>query len=385
MIPPAARRVSPMPTAAGLLAAMALLASMPAARALDATANAQVNQGARDDTGNNGGAQQSDDTFRKTDYKVDTRLGPELSISSRVRVRPPSVDGGSDAGGLVAPGSASGSASGADDRGLYVEQMYGTYEKPFGGVRVGKYDNPAFGGPNAAPRGPGVLGWESPLDEYRLNRALGVNPFAKLDGGVAGKIRVDASVFGAPDTATAPVGASGPETAPSRTGTQEPSLALSLDGNDVLRVKGLGYHLGMQRLTTDPADPAAARHGVATGLRYGTALGDGSRLGVSAEAGYVQQTDPAGAEVVRPGMALQGSLNDWRAFANYSATREAAPAPAAEPAPGERGYGAGLGYVFDKGPSVDLAWMRRKTERESPTEEAARDSVGLRMKYDLKF
>ncbi|MCC7047588.1 MAG: hypothetical protein IT562_12825 [Alphaproteobacteria bacterium] len=369
-----------MPAVAGLLAAMTLLASVPAARAIDATNNPRGNQGPRGDTGNNGGAQQSDDAFRRTEYKVDTRLGPELSISSQVRVRPPSVDGGSDASG-IAPGL----AGATDDRGLYVEQMYGTYERPFGGVRVGKYENPAFGVPNDAPRGPGVLGWESPLDEYRLNRALGVNPFAKLDAGVAGNVRVDASVFGAPDAATAPIGAAGPESSPSRGGTQSPSVALSLDASDVMRVKGLGYHLGMQRLAADPADPAAARQGVATGLRYGTALGGGSQLGVSAEAGYVQQADPAGAEVVRPGMALKGSLDDWRAFANYSATREAAPAPPAEPATGERSYGAGLGYVFGQGPSVDLAWMRRKAERESLTEEAARDSVGLRMKYNLKF
>lgn len=307
--------------------------------------------------------------FRDTTYKVETKINPSFSINSQMRLQPPSAALDNDGAGVGAV---------AADRGLYLDQLYAKYENDRAGLRFGKYDNLAFGVARQAGRDVGMFGHDSPLDDYRLNRALGVNPFAKYDAGVAGQTRLDASVF-RPEDATGSA-AIGTQAGDGRPSSSAASMAMSFDGSKPFQVDGLGYHVGLQHLAPDQATDAAERNGAAAGLSYGTQV-LGNKLSTSAELGYMREGTGSG-ETLRPGMALQGALNDtWRAFANYS--RAYTPAEAATEG-GERRYGAGLGYRFSQGPTLDMSWQRR-AEADQGVDATRKDDVGLRMRYDLKF
>ena len=96
----------------------------------------------------------------------------------------------------------------------------------------------------------------------------------------------------------------------------------------------------------------------------------------------MNDTVASGAETTRPGFAVQGALNDtWRAFANYQ--RAYSPEQALTDS-GERRVGAGIGYTFNQGPSLDMSWQR-KTEVDQGVDTQRQDDVGVRMRYDLKF
>lgn len=312
--------------------------------------------------------------FREKEYKVETKINPAFSISSKLRIEQPpgaaidraALDHGAQA---VATPTAEG--------GLFLDQLYGQYENAHGGMRLGKYDNPSFGVPRDGRGDVGMFGPDSPLDDYRLNRAVGVNPFGKYDAGAAGRLRVDGSVFRPEDAAgAAAFGAPvEPRAAPPL------STAASLNASNALGVTGLGYHLGLQHAAPDPAGDNTDRRGAAGGVSYGTSL-LGNSLRSSAELGYMNDSTAAGAEVTRPGFAVQGALNEtWRAFANYS--RAYTPEQAATES-GERRLGAGVGYKFNQGPALDMSWQR-KTEADQGVDTSRQDDVGVRMRYDLKF
>lgn len=312
--------------------------------------------------------------FREKEYSVETKINPAFSISSKLRIEQPAgaaIDHAAlDHGGQpVATPTAEG--------GLYLDQLYGQYENAHGGMRIGKYDNPSFGVPRDGRGDVGMFGHDSPLDDYRLSRAVGVNPFGKYDAGVAGRLRLDASVFRPEDAAGA--AAFG---APVEQRADPPlSTAAALNASNALGIGGLGYHLGLQHAAPDLAGDNTDRRGAAGGVSYGTAL-MGQTLRTSAELGYLRDTDATGAETTRPGFAVQGALNDnWRAFANYQ--RAFTPEQAATES-GERRLGAGVGYKFNQGPSLDMSWQR-KTEADQGIDTSRQDDVGVRMRYDLKF
>jgi len=367
-----------IPTFARAACAVLLLATP--ALALDETVDQvpAARDAARDASGEPSGGDTTLTTgsglFREKEYKVETKVNPAFSISSKVRIEQPA---GAAQDGAVLPPGAQPVATPTADGGLYLDQLYGQYENAHGGMRIGKYDNPNFGAARDPRGNVGMFGNDSPLDDYRLNRAVGVNPFGKYDAGAAGKLRLDGSVFRPEDEAgAAAFGAPvEPRAAP------PVSSAASLNASDALSVGGLGYHLGMQHAAPDPAGDNIDRRGAAGGVSYGTAI-LGNSLRTSAELGYMRDTTTTGDETTRPSLALQGALNDnWRAFANYQ--RAYTPEQALTES-GERRLGAGLGYKFNQGPSLDMSWQR-KTEADQGIDTSRQDDVGVRMRYDLKF
>ncbi len=311
--------------------------------------------------------------FGEKEYKVETQVRPGFSINSKVRIEQPT---GAPVDRAVLDHAGQPVAS-STEGGLYLDQLYGQYENAHGGVRIGKYDSPNFGAARDPRGNVGMFGNDSPLDDYRVNRAVGVNPFGKYDAGAAGQLRVDGNLFRPEDAAgAAALGAPvEPRAAPAL------SSAASLNASNALGVGGLGYHMGLQHVAPDPAGDNVDRRGAAGGVSYGTSL-LGNSLRTSAELGYMQDTDAAGGETMRPGLALQGALNDtWRAFASYQ--RAYTPEQALNDS-GERRLGAGLGYKFDQGPSLDMSWQR-KTEMDQGIDTQRQDDVGVRMRYDLKF
>lgn len=361
-----------IPTLARAAAAILLVAT-PALALDDTTLPAPA---ATPGEGNGGDTTLStgDGLFRDKEYKVETRINPAFSISSKVRIEQPA---GTAIDRAALDHGAQPVATPTAEGGLYLDQLYGQYENAHGGLRIGKYDNPGFGVPRDGRGDVGMFGHDSPLDDYRLNRAVGVNPFGKYDAGVAGRLRVDGSVFRPEDQAgAAAFGAPvEPRAAPPL------SSAASLNSSNALGVNGLGYHLGLQHAAPDPAGDNVDRRGAAGGVSYGTAV-LGNNLRTSAELGYMRDATDAGSETMRPGFAVQGALNDtWRAFANYQ--RAYTPEQALTES-GERRLGAGVGYKFNQGPSLDMSWQR-KTEADQGVDTTRQDDVGVRMRYDLKF
>lgn len=356
-------------------AASVLLLTATPAFALDETAQPAPAGEAASDAKGGGDTTLSTDTglFREKEYKVETQVRPGFSINSKVRIEQPA---GAPADRAVLDHAGQPVASTAEG-GLYLDQLYGQYENAHGGVRIGKYDSPNFGAARDPRGNVGMFGNDSPLDDYRLNRAVGVNPFGKYDAGAAGQVRVDGNLFRPEDAAgAAALGAPVEQRA-----APALSSAASLNASNALGVGGLGYHLGMQHTAPDPSSDNVDRRGAAGGVSFGTSL-LGNSLRSSAELGYMQDTTAAGAETTRPGLALQGALNDtWRAFANYQ--RAYTPEQALTDS-GERRLGAGLGYKFNQGPTLDMSWQR-KTEMDQGVDTSRQDDVGVRMRYDLKF
>jgi len=319
----------------------------------------------------------NDRLFTGNRYKVEAKINPAFSVNSSLRFEPPP------------PALIGGEASG--NPAVYLDQLFVQYEwESTAGLRLGKFDNPRFGVAAPGGREVGIFGRDSPLDAYETGRALGVNPYVNLGGNAwTGRSRVDASVFRFDES---PFSGSWtdyrePEPGQAATGAPEPppSVAFALNGSDPFKLKGLGYHLGYQQVARGTAD-SDRQYGLAAGLSYGTVLG-GTRLGTAAEIGYMRHQDGLHGDDLQPGMALQGTLDDtWRAFANYSAARRSVGDSDAGELVEERNYGAGVGYSFDSGPNLDLAW-NRKTERPASQEQpgAPQDSVGVRVHYGLKF
>jgi len=365
-IPTFARRV---------LAAASFLHLAAATPAWAITANderADGESGAmRDASGGDTTLKPGDQLFDEKEYRLEQKLGPDLSVNSHMRLEAPERR----ASTRIAP-----ERDGAGvEAGLYLDQLFVTYETDHAGMRLGKYRGLDFGAPRLGAGDVGMFGHDRPLDAYRQGSAIGVNPFAKFDAGLGGALRLDASIH-RPERAedTAAIGTpyetqALPELAPSTMAT--------LSARNALGIAGFGYHLGLQSLSPDPAGDDVERSGAMAGLSYGTSFG-GNRLRSVAEFGYMRETGPDGGETLNPSLAVTGVLNDsWRAFANYA--RSYAPDEAAADA-GELRYGAGLGYKFSQGPSLDMSWQRR-TERDFSADESRQDDIGVRMRYDLKF
>ncbi|MCK6452822.1 MAG: hypothetical protein L6R19_18535 [Alphaproteobacteria bacterium] len=314
-----------------------------------------------------------DRLFNGNKYKIEAKINPAFSVNSSLRFERPST---------VQDGQATENSS------VFLEQMFVSYDwENTAGLRLGKYDNQRFGLARPGNRDVGVFGADSPLDAYDTRRVLGVNPYLRLGGnGWTGSTRVDASVFRLDDSAFAgswtdyrePVAAADAAPAP------PPSLALAVSGSDPFHLRGLGYHLGYQQVARGAAE-SDRQYGFAAGLSYGATLGD-SRMRTTAEIGYLRHQDGLHDGDLQPGMALQGTIDDsWRAFANYGATRRPAEDPDAGDFAQDRSYGAGIGYSFDSGPNLDLAWNRKVEHQTAQDQPAAQDSVGVRVHYGLKF
>lgn len=307
--------------------------------------------------------------FSGNKYKVETKVNDSFSVNSSLRFERARTSVADEP---------------ADNASVYLDQMFVRYEwENTAGFRLGKFENPRFGVANPGAREVGVFGRDSPLNGYETGRALGVNPYTNFGGnGLTGRYRLDASIFRFDESPFAGNWADYREPDPGAitdTPAPPPSVAFALNGSDPFQLRGLGYHLGYQLLSRGAAE-TDREAGMAAGLSYGTIL-SGTKVRTAAEIGYMRHVDGLHDGDLLPGMAVQSTIDDqWRAFANYSA-RSADGSETSQ----DRSYGAGIGYSFQAGPNLDLAWNRKVEHQTSLDQPTAQDSVGIKLKYGVKF
>lgn len=322
------------------------------------------------------------DLFTDTVALLRLELTPTITVRSTIHLEPLREPAGSRFMG---------------DEGLYLEELYLQYERAAYGVAAGKF-NPGFG--IAWAQAPGIYG-DDFAEDYELHEGLGLSGFRKIDAAAWGHHRLGANLFFFDDTSLSNAAFTRPSFGDPRAirfgrnerrfggagNTGEPtSFSLTLDGDGIALLPGLGYHLGVRRL--DGADESLAESGYVGALTYAVPLTGEIRFRGVAEYAYFQNFRGSARDNAYTTVAGQIGWLGWRIFASYAQRRfanEQRIVPALEE-DGEAGtgahdrlYSAGFGYTFDIGLSLDIAWRRERADG------AELDGIGTLVAYRLSF
>ena len=265
-----------------------------------------------------------------------------------------------------------------------------------------------------------------------MEEGLGINPFVKFKDDVAGKVTAGISIFKFDTTILSESAITSPRIdddrtervgrnrvrfgGPGNTGTPQ-SVALSIEGDDALGIDGLGYNIGLHRLAHGRVSGDRTQYGAVAGIVYDGAVAPRWRLKGIAEAAYLHHFQGTRVNNFVPTVGLQATYDKaWRVYSSYSQMRRESTRtilvqtdtvtfedddddPTTPDVPGtdtetdsldirntvlDRIYSAGVGYSFDSGLRLDVAWVRRTTDHDF-TEREVRDGVGFRAHYDYQF
>jgi hypothetical protein len=295
------------------------------------------------------------------------------------------------------------------DEGLYLEQLYGKMEYGYLLAYGGKFDVPVSLAADAAP---GVFGGDYATD-YQLREMLGFGSSARLSNPTVGSHTLgivaffadtswlDAAAFTQPNFGSVDTARTGRlhlgNGGEANTGSPESFMA-SLDGDAAgLDVPQLTYHLTYTDLrhglavTTDQVDLVAA-------VQYSADLGEGFGLRPLVEAArlYHSGGSPVNASTLVPASQRADYLttgiellcNGW----SFSVAR--AQRNFIEPTNGtgldgrstfERMLTGSIGYAFDSGLSVALAYKHDHSLAPLSELNGDTDSVGILVNYHLDF
>ncbi len=307
------------------------------------------------------------------------------------------------------------------DNAIWMEELYARFDWQRGGVRLGKF-NPRFGAAWDEHLAPGIYGRNFAEENYKLTEGMGFNPYLRADAGPAGRLTVGASVFKFDNTWLSNSIGNAPSVDEDRVervgrnrvryggpgNTALPtSLVVSIEGEDALGVEGLTWNLGAQRLARGRVEGDTSQYGAVAGLTYFGPIATDWDLKAVAELAYLRRHEGArhnnligtiGAEIIYD--------KTWRAFAHYAQARRQSENTTLNPIQVEdedgnlvddveevevresaldRIYSVGVGYSFDFGLNLDLAWVRRTSDREALVRETSREGVGFRVHYEVSF
>jgi hypothetical protein len=307
------------------------------------------------------------------------------------------------------------------DNGVWMEELYGRFDWQRAGIRVGKF-NPAFGKAWDEHIAPGIYGRTFAEDTYKLTEGMGFNPYVRLDGGAAGKVTANASVFKFDNTWLSSAAFVSPrfdERRAERVGRNRvrfggpgntawpTSLAVTVEGENLLGVGGLNWNLGAQRLARGRAFGDTSQYGTVGGLAYEGPVAPLWDLKAVAEVAYLRRFEGERHNNLVATVGVEASYDKtWRFFAHYAQARRQSESIATNPVQIEdedgnptdgveqfevrdtaidRIYSAGVGYSFDFGLNLDVAWVRRTSDREALVRETVRDGIGFRLHYAVAF
>jgi hypothetical protein len=307
------------------------------------------------------------------------------------------------------------------DNALWLEELYGRFDWQRGGIRVGKF-NPAFGKAWDEHVAPGIYGRFFAEDSYKLTEGMGFNPYLRFDGGPAGKVTAGASVFKFDNTWLSNSAFVSPRFDEDRTervgrnrvrfggpgNTAWPtSLAATVEGENLLGVAGLGWNIGAERLARGRAAGDTSQYGAVAGLTYDGPIAPLWDLRAVAEVAYLRRFEGARHDNLVATVGAEATYDKtWRFFAHYAQARRQSERTLTNPIQVEdedgnlvddveqfdlretaidRIYSVGVGYSFDFGLNLDLAWVRRTGDREALVRDTARDGIGFRAHYAFTF
>lgn len=307
------------------------------------------------------------------------------------------------------------------DNALWMEELYARFDGQRGGVRVGKF-NPRFGAAWDEHLAPGIYGRNFAEDTYKLTEAIGFNPYVRADGGTAGRLTFGANVFKFDNTWLSNSIGNAPDVDEDRVervgrnrvryggpgNTAWPtSLVVSVEGEDALGVEGLRWNIGAQRLARGRVQGDTSQYGAVAGLAYEGPIAAGWDLKAVAELAYLRRYEGVRHDNLVGTIGAEAIYDKaWRFFAHYAQARrqnenttlaqiqvededgnivdDVEEREVRETAI-DRIYSVGVGYSFDFGLNLDLAWVRRTSDREALVRETSRDGIGFRVHYEVAF
>ena len=259
--------------------------------------------------------------------------------------------------------------------GLFMERLYLQYADSRFSILGGKFPV-NFG--RAWDVAPGIYGADFAEDDYQIDERIGFAGTANTGPGVLGTHTVSASSFfsdtsvfsgATPSTrGTLVLSDGGPGNTESFS-----NWSVAIDSADALGVAGMTYHAGFIYQESGVGDTADER-GYVAGLSFPVVVGGVVTLTPFAE--WMRMTGAGGvdgAELVDLTLSLQGQWRGWGAAVSYTDRDNGAAAP------DDSLFQASVGYTFDFGIGVQLAW------RLAEVAQIQSNAIGTLLTYTYDF
>jgi hypothetical protein len=308
-----------------------------------------------------GGENQTHDLYATIEPVLRLRFTPRLSLETALVLEPVFESGGR--------------SRFFEDQGLFVEQLFLEYATGAWGVRAGKI-NPPFG--IAWDAAPGIYGVDF-AEDYEITERLGLGGFVRFGNERVGFHRLTADAF---LLDTSPLSESvftgrgrvrRSDGGPSNTGDLR-SFALTLAGEAIPGLPGLGYHLGFTQQSAGRR--GRDERGYALGLTYGASPFENVEVELLSE--YVYQQGAGGARQDRHYLTQSAAIH-WKGWnlALCHARRHLH----------VHGGGhlrddlvqASAGYEFEMGLAIDVGWRHAREDG------IRKDGIGMRIRYSVQF
>ncbi|MEQ9520592.1 MAG: hypothetical protein RLN89_14265 [Parvibaculum sp.] len=264
-----------------------------------------------------------------------------------------------------------------EDQGLYVEQLFLSWQGDGFGLKAGKF-NPAFG--NAWDKAPGIYGGDF-AEDYELTERIGLGGDITLGNDASGEHTMSVATFFA-DTSTLSQSFlnSRGETRRGSGGLSNTedfsSFSVSLDSESVPALGGIGYTLGVARQDGGVGTTEDETSYVA-GLFGSFEVADGVTLEPIIE--FVYQDNDAGTIGEQDYFTIGNTvlLGPWNVALSYTARNTHANI-AGTPDIEDELFQASAGYAFENGITADLGYRF--------SEEASVDThiFGVLFTYELE-
>ncbi|MBT5458532.1 MAG: hypothetical protein HOK82_18160 [Rhodospirillaceae bacterium] len=307
-------------------------------------------------------ANQNNDLYIKTEPEITVQIAPSWSVFAHGVLEP-----------IGSPDQFENRVF--EDLGLYLEDLYLSYDDGTFGIRAGKL-NVGFG--VGWDRTPGLYGTDFGEAGYEISERIGIIGSATLNsdsGGMhtlsAGSFFQDTTLFsqstlrGRGDTRKEDGGVSNTESFE--------SFIVALDGGKIKGLGALGYHVAYMHQARGIGD-AEDENAVAVALFTQFDLGGGVTFSPLAE--FVHQDNAGGVHADRDFLTLAGQAQ-WKGFnlALAWTGRDTEDGTSGD----DFQFQVSAGYAFKSGISIDIGW---KTAQEAGIDT---ETVGALATYTIEF
>ncbi|HRC26649.1 MAG TPA: hypothetical protein PKX87_04365 [Alphaproteobacteria bacterium] len=266
-----------------------------------------------------------------------------------------------------------------DNEGLYVEQLKLVWQGESLGAFIGKY-NPTFG--TAWYLAPGIWGTDF-AEDYELTERLGFGGNATWATPEWGRHTLNAGTFFADTTFLSDSWLESrgdlDESDGGASNTQSlSSFSITLDGQDVGAVAGLGYHLGFRRQAEGDADTAGDNEtGWVAGATYEFRPAERYQVNLMGEYADFSNFDagPDDATYLTAGATL--TIDEkWNAAVSWTGRDTDLAAGGSN---SDHLFQLSGGYAFDNGVQIDAGWRNASESNDSS------NALGARLAYEWDF